>query len=56
MKVRGRPCKDEGRSKVISLRLSMDEASKLVYLSEKTGMSVSDILRNGIRLQYNIHK
>ena len=56
MKVRGRPCKDESRSERISLRLSKDEFEKLAFLSEKTHVSASDILRNGIRLQYNIHK
>ena len=56
MKVRGRPCKDGSKSERITIRLDKDEFEKLMFLSEKTGVSASDVLRNGIRIQHNIHK
>lgn len=46
----GRPKLENARSKQYRLRLNDEEYEKLKALSEKTGKSVSDILRFGVDL------
>lgn len=48
----GRPKLENARTRQYRLRLNDEEYEKLSYLSEKTGNSVSDILRFGVELQY----
>lgn len=48
----GRPKLENARTRQYRLRLNDEEYEKLSYLSEKTGRSVSDILRFGVELQY----
>lgn len=48
----GRPKLENARTKQYRLRLNDEEYEKLSYLSEKTGRSVSYILRFGVELQY----
>lgn len=48
----GRPKLENARTRQYRLRLNDEEYEKLSYLSEKTGKSVSDILRFGVELQY----
>lgn len=47
---RGRPCKDGSRRKTFKIRLNDDECNLLHNLSEKTGYSMSDILRKALRM------
>lgn len=47
----GRPKLENARTRQYRLRLNDEEYEKLSYLSEKTGNSVSDILRFGVELQ-----
>lgn len=54
---RGRPLKEIGKKNwKISLRLDNECQRMLVYLMEKTGESKPDILRNGLRMYYNLKK
>ena len=48
----GRPPKPENlrRSKMLPLRLTEDEWNCVLKASQETGISVSDIFRNGARL------
>lgn len=46
----GRPKLENARSRQYRLRLNDEEFEKLKALSEKTGKSVSDILRFGVDL------
>lgn len=47
---KGRPKLDNPRSKQYRLRLNDEEREKLEYLSERTGKTVSEILRFGVDL------
>lgn len=40
----------------VTIRMGRKEKDMLTYLTEKTGISVSDIVRNGIRMTYNLEK
>lgn len=52
----GRPPKQDGSVKngQYRLRLSDEEAGMLDYISGKTGESKADILRNALKMQYNL--
>lgn len=56
MQKRGRPKKNDGKNYRIELR--MDEKSKemIEYLVDKTGKSISNIVRESIRMSYNLEK
>lgn len=56
MKCRGRPKKDNSRCRICKARLTDEEMKMLEYLYAETGQSVSDILRAGIKMQYNLEK
>ena len=40
----------------VTIRMGRNEKDMLAYLTKKTGISVSDIVRNGIRMTYNLEK
>lgn len=52
----GRPPKRDGsvKNEQYRLRLSQEEAGMLAYISNKTGESKADILRNALKMQYNL--
>lgn len=56
MTKRGRPASDESRHDQYKLRLSEKERRMLNYISEKEHMPISDVLRKGILIQYNLAK
>lgn len=51
---RGRKPKTDARKSVYQLRLSDVEARMLDYIFEKTGKSKAEILRDGLKSQYNL--
>ena len=53
---RGRPRKTDGKNSNYLIRMSAEEASNLDEICEKTGKSKADILREGLRMQYNLFK
>lgn len=53
---RGRPFKEDAKRKTIKMRVGLEELKMLAYLSSKSGDSYSDILRKGLRMQYNFKK
>ena len=50
----GRKKKENGRTRNIHARLNEEEYSDLEYLRTVKGLSYSDILRDGIRMQKNL--
>ena len=52
----GRPCKDETKNSQYRLRMSADEMAMLEYIAEKTGKPKSDILRESLKMKYNLVK
>lgn len=54
--MRGRPKKDESREHCKTVRLDDNECERLRYLENKLGVSSSEILRNGLRMLYNLEK
>lgn len=55
-KKRGRPMKEYSKIDRFTIRMGRNEKDMLAYLTKKTGISVSDIVRNGIRMTYNLEK
>lgn len=53
---RGRPLVGPARNNQIRIRLTDEEVNDLRMASEKYGMSISDIVRNGARTQLNLLK
>lgn len=56
MKKRGRPTKKDAKRRAYKVRLSDEEAKKMAFIAYKTDQNVSEILRKGIDLQYEIAK
>lgn len=54
MNGRGRPKKDNAKTGQYRIRLSQDEEAKLARISEETGVSKADILRKGLKMQYDL--
>lgn len=54
MKTRGRPPKEDSKADQYRLRLNKEDRSMLEHLSVESGMSMSEILRRGLRIQYNM--
>lgn len=48
--------KSETKGMRIFVRVTEEERTQLEEMSATQGKTVSDILRNGIRMQYNMHK
>ena len=55
-KKRGRPEKDESKTKRVGLRLTEERYEKLEYLSKATGKSKTDILLKGVDMYDSILK
>ena len=48
----GRPKKEDGKQKTVKVRIDSDTDDKLYYIMLATGLSMSEILRQGIDVQY----
>lgn len=53
-KKRGRPKSEHTKTRVISIRLSEQDAERLAYIQEKLGETPSESVREGLRMRYNI--
>lgn len=56
MAKRGRPITDEARKYVFTVRLTREETEMLYYLMDRKGMTISEIFRKGVLMQYNLAK
>ena len=54
--VKGQKIKDDPINKLIHLRVNNETIEKLEYVSEKTGKNKSEVIRDGIYLQYETIK
>lgn len=54
LKRRGRPRSEHIKSHICYVRLDDKDMAKLVYVREKNGGSNAEILREGLRMQYNL--
>lgn len=54
--VKGQKIKDDPIKKLIHLRVNNETIEKLEYVSEKTGKNKSEVIRDGIDLQYETIK
>ena len=54
--VKGQKIKDDPINKLIHLRVNNETIEKLEYVSEKTGKNKSEVIRDGIDLQYETIK
>ena len=52
----GRQKKDSDKSVQCHIRITEEERRQMEEMCVAQGKSLSDILRNGIRMQYNLHK
>lgn len=52
----GRPPLKNARKKQYRLRLNDEEYEKILYLMDTQNLKVSDILRKGIEIQYNLER
>lgn len=53
---RGRPLKEEARRRLVKVRLSDDEFSKLCELAEDADETLSRTIRDAINLMYELSK
>lgn len=53
---RGRPRKENPGIKQVNLRLTRDEQEMLDFICYKTGKSRTDILKEGLKMEYNLTK
>lgn len=56
VKRNGRKRKSEAKDVRLIVRITEEEKSQLDEMSAAQDKTLSDILRNGIRMQYNMHK
>lgn len=56
MAKRGRPATGEARKDQYRIRLNEKERKMLEYLAYEKDMSISEIFRKGILMQYNLEK
>lgn len=54
MRNRGRPPKADSKTDQFRVRLDAEERAMMRHLSVESGMSMSEILRRGLRIQYNM--
>ncbi len=54
MRNRGRPPKTDSKTDQFRVRLDAEERAMMEHLSVESGMSMSEILRRGLRIQYNM--
>ncbi len=50
--VKGQKVKDDPINKLIHFRANKETVEKLDYVSQKTGMSKSEVIRKGVDYQY----
>lgn len=55
-KGRGRPKKDEAKSRVYKLRVGAEESEMLDYLSYKDDVPKAEVIRNALKMYYNFKK
>lgn len=53
---RGRPKKNMAKHDRVEVRLSREESKMLEFVCTKTGATKSEVLRNGLKMQYDYHK
>lgn len=51
--VKGQKVKEDPINKLVHFRANKETVEKLDYVSEKTGMSKSEVIRKGIDYQYD---
>lgn len=51
--VKGQKVKDDPINKLIHFRANKETVEKLDYVSQKTGMSKSEVIRKGVDYQYD---
>lgn len=51
--VKGQKVKDDPINKLIHFRANKETVEKLEYVSQKTGMSKSEVIRKGVDHQYD---
>ena len=51
---RGRPIKDGAKNNQYRIRLSDEELDKLNYLSFETDKSKADVIRDALKMYYNV--
>lgn len=54
LKRRGRPKIERPKDRVIRVRLDEKDMARLEYVRDKFGGSMSNVLREGLRMQYNL--
>lgn len=54
MKNRGRPRKENSKTDQFRVRLDAEDRAMMEHLSVESGMSMSEILRRGLRIQYDM--
>lgn len=52
MRKKGKNCKDER----LALRITKEDRERLEYVTGRTGKNMSDILREGLKMQYELAK
>ena len=52
----GRPKKSYSKNARITVRLTDKEIESLQYLTVKTGETMTDIIRKGLRMMWNLEK
>ena len=52
----GRPKKNESKNIRVTVRLTDKEAEQLYYLMTKTEDNVTDVMRKGLRMMWNLEK
>ena len=50
----GRPRKDDSKNKVITIRVTKDELNDLNYVSSRSGLSKSEIIIQGMKMNLNL--
>lgn len=54
LKKRGRPKSTSPKTRIFQIRLDESDTAKLEYVREKFGESPTEILREGLRMRYNL--
>jgi hypothetical protein len=52
----GRPKKNDSKGERCMLRLSKEESDQLTLMSIESGLSKSQLLREGLKMRLNVHK
>lgn len=54
--MRDKRSKKEVKSGRFNFRMSQEDADMLRFIRDRTGKSLSDIFRNGLKMQYNLEQ